>query len=492
MASDETQLLLPPEPHGLNNWERNLVHDFSRELDPSNAMSLRTESKGEAGKNRQLVISKLATWSASAAGPSTAGPQPDLAALAVADVATLLQELESTDIQSMKQRKELVYLFFRRGARHGGTNLFTLLRLLLPFDDTRRYFLSQSRLAKYACLALGLSEHSVQERIDRWHDEWGDLALAIEAEWRERVGTVAAPLTVGDANDGLEQLAHARRRKTIAAPRPLQRARGQVARPDHPARPRDRGRPNNPVPFKGEWPKIVFDGLDKAQGRTAPGLATRRSRALFRHQHNLYRVANDIQHKRLRSTYPPPLMLGRHCRAQLSSPCSGPRPHRRYARHYRRLRRDQARRLPAAGPLAAGQRRGGCSSASGAAGSTAPPTWPTCSRAAPRLRVEQQLWPLNDGRGHDFGDARLLQAEEADAPGDAPTGTWLRKAAGEARQGAPTRGGTRAASRRSAGRGRGRSCSTASCSSTTKWGRRGTYDSSVMRPGSSASARSIG
>ena len=82
-------------------------------------------------------------------------------------------------------------------------------------------------------------------------------------------------------------------------------------------------RPNNPVPFKGEWPKIVFDGLDKAQGRTGtprsgnPPL----SYSLFRHQHNLYHVANDIQHKRLRSTYPPPLMLGRHCRAQLSSPC---------------------------------------------------------------------------------------------------------------------------------------------------------------------------
>ena len=442
MASDETQLLLPPEPHGLNNWERNLVHDFSRELDPSNAMSLRTESKGEPGKNRQLVISKLATWSASAAGPSTAGPQPDLAGLAFADVVNLLQELESTEIQSMKQRKELVYLFFRRGARHGGTNLFTLLRLLLPFDDTRRYFLSQSRLAKYACLALGLSEHSVQERIDRWHDEWGDLALAIEAEWRERVGTVAAPLTVGDANDGLEQLAHRKEaRKTIA--RLLGRCSALEAKWLIRIIQRDLGigrRPNNPVPFKGEWPKIVFDGLDKAQGRTGtprsgnPPL----SYSLFRHQHNLYHVANDIQHKRLRSTYPPPLMLGRHCRAQLSSPCMDldriegtlgttdvfvetKLDGFRLQVHWRRDSGD--------GELLKCFWRSGIDCTSDVAD------------LLPALRLafgsEQQLWPLNDGRTHDFGDARLLQAEEADAPGDARADryTWLRKAAGEARQG---------------------------------------------------------
>ena len=39
------------------------------------------------------------------------------------------------------------------------------------------------------------------------------------------------------------------------------------------------------MPFKGEWPKIVFDGLDKAQGRTgtpeppAPAVGSTRPRS---------------------------------------------------------------------------------------------------------------------------------------------------------------------------------------------------------------------
>ena len=87
--------------------------------------------------------------------------------------------------------------------------------------------------------------------------------------------------------------------------------------------------PEQPVAQKGEWPKIVMDGLCRAQGRV--GTPKRgnppRMYTLLRYRNDLEHVCMKAETRALPPAYPPTILLGTHVRAQLSAAlCLGGRP----------------------------------------------------------------------------------------------------------------------------------------------------------------------
>ena len=72
---------------------------------------------------------------------------------------------------------------------------------------------------------------------------------------------------------------------------------------------------------KGEWPKIVVDGLCRAQGRV--GTPQRgnppRMYTLLRYRNSLEHVCSKAEARALPPAYPPTILLGIHVRAQLSA-----------------------------------------------------------------------------------------------------------------------------------------------------------------------------
>ena len=79
-----------------------------------------------------------------------------------------------------------------------------------------------------------------------------------------------------------------------------------------------------PVAHKGEWPKLVMDGYDRAQGRLGKPSTGNPPRfyTLFRHRHSLSAVCEVAERGALPAAYPPPSALGTHIRAQGSVPCT--------------------------------------------------------------------------------------------------------------------------------------------------------------------------
>ena len=72
---------------------------------------------------------------------------------------------------------------------------------------------------------------------------------------------------------------------------------------------------------KGEWPKIVMDGLCRAQGRVGTPKQGNPPRmyTLLRYRNDLEHVCMKAETRALPPAYPPTILLGTHVRAQLSA-----------------------------------------------------------------------------------------------------------------------------------------------------------------------------
>ena len=126
---------------------------------------------------------------------------------------------------------------------------------------------------------MGLNGVATKRLAENWREGSAgrDLASVLRDEWdaRCRVERGTQRITIGDVNEALDKIdrAHADRgkdkRDTLAA---LVRGRCSGAEVKWIVRILMRNvaigeRPSMPVAHKGEWPKLVMDGLCRAQGR---------------------------------------------------------------------------------------------------------------------------------------------------------------------------------------------------------------------------------
>ena len=330
----------------------------------------------------QLIGAGVSEWdsagSSSAQGllacraPSSSPPTHGVAPLAHAadddlrsmlwdDVCALLEALERVGAAAPTQpgaatvrRRALVAEFWRGGEsdaappRHERSHLSQVFRLLLPHHDPRRYYLAASQVAQVAARSLGLGAEQTKDVRDSWRATgvWSaatgssaadqiepcDLATAICREFgrRVRANRSTRTLTVGQLNESLDRCDRGHSERGSGK---LDLLRGlferccareakwlvRVVQRDH----RIGERVQQPVPQKGEWPKLVMDGFCRSKGRvgTPSNGNPPRMYSFFRHQHDLRHVCAVAEAGRLPSVYPPPCQLGVHVRCQGSSPC---------------------------------------------------------------------------------------------------------------------------------------------------------------------------
>ena len=331
LETDAEQLVFPAV---LSSEARSRVHGLANE--PPRDDQLSTQSCGSSNNGtRYITVIRVARQEQKIEATAA----NDLAELRFDKLCELLELLEAVpDYDSIggvikgaaEKRKQLATRFWSLpllAPRHACRGVFGVLRLLMPFHDLRRYGVSQEHLARWAAQAVGLGS----ERANAFAKEWmfqagsesGDLSMVLRALFEERVGgRLGRPLTVGDVNMALNALQNGGKQQTWAAL--LRRAAPRevlwlvrIVQRDV----RIGCRPSQPVPQKGEYPKIVMDGFCRAQGRLGTPKAGNPPRmySLLRYQNNLQHVCNVAERRALPHAYPPPLRLMTHVRAQLST-----------------------------------------------------------------------------------------------------------------------------------------------------------------------------
>ena len=338
--------------------ERAIVHGMCLDMAQKRGVAVtkinpdnRTTPSGHPDRQVRLKYAHLegassgvVSGSASASATELVDPSKknDLRMMPFYECCHLLEALEGVDHGQKgfnARRRQLLESFWRRAKgdaapRHLRANLFDLFRLLLPHNDPRRYFWGASGVAKAVGHAMGLNGVATKRLAENWREGSAgrDLASVLRDEWdaRCRVERGTQRITIGDVNEALDKIdrAHADRgkdkRDTLAA---LVRGRCSGAEVKWIVRILMRNvaigeRPSMPVAHKGEWPKLVMDGLCRAQGRVGrPSIGNPPLMyTLFRHQHSLYHVCAQAEAGRLPAAYPPPTRLGVHIRAQGSVP----------------------------------------------------------------------------------------------------------------------------------------------------------------------------
>ena len=341
ISSDKAELRFPKV---LKGQSRNILHFVAAEHE----LSHQSEGPKDA---RQLVVRRNVETPPSLPSPPAGSVGADSLSHSLFDeLCRLLEAMESVpDVDAIDapckgamQKRILMSERFWRGTpppsaqpRHGRPGLFGVFRLLMPHHDARRYGLSVEKIAAWTAEALGLGG----ERAKRFGKEWlvdgsvecseiGDVSLVLEALARARVSSHRRPtLTVGAVNAALDAMQHRGKQERLAGlvyaatPREVKWLTRIVLRDL-----RIGVRPRQPVPHKGEYPKILMDGLDRAQGRV--GRPSDRSvgspplmYTMLRYQNSLEHVCEAAERHALPSAYPPPTRLGIHIRAQLSVPC---------------------------------------------------------------------------------------------------------------------------------------------------------------------------
>lgn len=299
---------------------------------------------GHPNRQVRLRFSQLATTAVESTVATSSG---DIRLMPFHELCRLLQALDAVDDLKKgfnARRLHMIESWWRRGARHQRANLFEAFRLLLCHNDARRYYWGASGVAQAVGSAMELDKAVTRRLAETWRDggAWAqgiefhrgrDLAGVLQAEWDQRCPPPAAAtmrITVGEVNDALDRIdrAHTDRgqgKRTILANLITGRCDGVEIRwlvrilLRHVA---IGERPSMPVAHKGEWPKLVMDGLCRAQGRIGrpatgnPPLMY----SLFRHQHDLAHVCARVEAGTLPAEYPPPTRLGVHIRAQGSVP----------------------------------------------------------------------------------------------------------------------------------------------------------------------------
>ena len=350
VASDAEKVVFPSE---LSNKTRSRLHGCCQEVnDEAGHDLLASQSYGPTGKRALAVTadrgsrndgSTAVSAASAAASSSVASASDDLGCMRFDEVCELLERLEAIpDCNSIgetiknaaekrKQRATQFWSWPPRAPRHTRANLFSVVRLLIPFHDLRRYGVSIEQLARWSALALGLGAEPAKRFGREWQldarerSETGDLSLILEAMWGRRTasGITAAPLTVASVNAALDatqlgsKQAVVRELMMAARPREVKWLVRIICRDV-----KIGARPRQPVPQRGEYPKIILDGYCRAQGRvgTPRGGNPPRMYSLLRYQNHLQHVCAVAEGRQLPTAYPPPIALFRHVRAQLSSP----------------------------------------------------------------------------------------------------------------------------------------------------------------------------
>ena len=313
----------------------------------------------DRGPNRRVELRLTAPPPADGASSSGSddGDASSLRSMRFVELCTLLEAVEGVD-QSRKgfneRRLHQLTAFWRGGGGGGGggggsgnlprhlrRNLFDVVRLLLPHNDSRRYIWGTAGLAKAVGQAMLQDGRMAKKLADTWLDgsEWAigvprDLSLVLSAEWgrRSRLRAGAVRVTVGEVNSVLNLIDRAHPGRGHGKAHKLaQLITGRCSRVEIKwlVRILERNlligeRPAMPVAHKGEWPKLVMDSLCRARGRIGtpstgnPPLMY----ACFRHQHSLSAVCAKAESGELPAAYPPPTSLGVHIRAQGSVPCT--------------------------------------------------------------------------------------------------------------------------------------------------------------------------
>jgi len=368
LASAETRLFFPPQ---LSSTSRKVLHetageyenlqhgsvnakaiakaqgmaDREAELDRVAAAAiiagkLKEQSRSQFQGPRQLIVRK------EEAPPLALPPPPaaDHLELSLFDeVCRLFEAMEAVqDVDAtsglrvtgaLEKRKQLCHRFWRGRApssarqRHERPGLFDVFRLLMPHHDTRRYGISVEKLAAWTVEAHGMDAADAPQWGREWYvnDTTGDVALVLEAYVAKRVSREGKPsVTVKTVNDALtamqleEKKGHLHSLLLRMGPLEVKWLVRILLRDV-----KIGSRPGHPVPQKGEYPKVVMDGLCRAQGRVGrpsqgspPLLYT-----LLRYRNRLEYVCETAERGELPIAYPPPPMLGVHIRAQLSVAC---------------------------------------------------------------------------------------------------------------------------------------------------------------------------
>ena len=326
-----------------HNKSRSVVHGVVRDMQDHFYDS---HSLGPSG-NRQLVVERIEKKPLALPPPSdTAGATSnDLSLSKFDELCALLDAMDGVpnETRAIEKRKRMSERFWRGVApsgrqqpRHARPGLFGVVRLLVPHHDSRRYGLSVERLAAAMAEGLGIGKVRAKRLGKTWMldesvalGDTGDVSLVLEALAKERVDPRRTPtLTVGAVNESLDAMQYdgkvdllLRLTAQITKPREIKWLTRILLRDL-----RIGSRPSNPVPQKGEYPKIVMDGFCRAKGRLGkPSDQSAGSPPLMytmlRYQNNLERVCEAAQSGMLPRAYPPPVRLGIHIRAQLSVPC---------------------------------------------------------------------------------------------------------------------------------------------------------------------------
>ena len=330
-------------PMVLKEQSRNVLHAVAEDH--------RLDHRSTGPKHaRQLVLKTKDEPLLALPHPRIDRAYENLALIHFDELCKLLEAMESVpDMDSIgapvrgaiETRKRMSERFWRgtepssARPRHERPGLFHVVRLLMPHHDSRRYGVSVPKIAAWTAEALGMGSASAKRFGTEWmldesvaKSETGDVSLVLEALARARISPDRKPsLTVGVVNEALDGMQLRGKQELL---------RGVV----YQCTPREvkwlvrvllrdlkiGARPQQPVPHKGEYPKILMDGLDRAQGRV--GRPSDRSvgspplmYTMLRYQNSLEHVCEAAERHALPSAYPPPTRLGIHIRAQLSVPC---------------------------------------------------------------------------------------------------------------------------------------------------------------------------